>query len=218
MSQIHIFGPQFITFVRSVQLCCEEKGIPYTVGTCVSGEDIAFRGTQHLEWHPFGKAPVLLHGERHLYETATICRYLDAMFEGPALQPEDPWQRAQVDQWAATLSLYIDQVLVRDYLLEFAFPKGEGDTVRMERIKEVEPEVKRMLALLEAQLEGSEYLVTDAFTIADAIAAPMIDYVFNLPVAASMTAEAPLLKAYLQRLRERRSAKGVLIDAKGAGD
>lgn len=94
MSQIHIFGPQFSTFVRSVQLCCEEKGIAYTVGTCVNDQNVEFKGAQHLEWHPFGKVPVLLHGDRHLIETASICRYLDAAFEGPALQPDDPWLRA----------------------------------------------------------------------------------------------------------------------------
>ena len=171
MSQIHIFGPQFSTFVRSVQLCCEEKGIPYTVGTGVNDQNVEFKGTQHLEWHPFGKVPVLLHGDRHLIETASICRYLDAEFEGPALQPDDPWLRAQVDQWSAMLSLYVDQALVRDYLLEFAFPKGEGGTVRMEKVREAEPEVMRVLALLEAQLGDGNYLVTDRFTIADAIVA-----------------------------------------------
>lgn len=213
MSQIHIFGPQFSTFVRSIQLCCEEKGVPYTVGTRVSGQDVEFKGKQHLEWHSFGKVPVLLHGNRHLIETASICRYLDAVFDGPALQPDDPWGRAQVDQWSATLSLYVDQALVRNYLLEFAFPKGENGTVRMDRISEAEPEAKRVLALLETQLASREYLVTEHFTIADAIATPMLDYIFKLPVAEALTAETPLLKAYLQRLRDRRSASRVLIDA-----
>lgn len=211
-NQIHIFGPQFSTFVRSVQLCCEEKGIAYTVGTQVNGEQIAFKGEQHFNWNPFGKVPVLLHGDRHLIETASICRYLDAAFDGPALQPDDPWLRAQVDQWAATLSLYIDQILVRDYLLEFAFPKGEDGTVRMDRVREAEPEVKHTLALLETQLGNSRYLVTDSFTIADAIAAPMLDYIFNLPAAEALTAQTPLLKTYLQRLRQRPSGNRVFTD------
>lgn len=216
MSQIHIFGPQFSTFVRSVQLCCEEKGIPYTVGTGMNDQNVEFKGAQHLEWHPFGKVPVLLQGDRHLIETASICRYLDAVFEGPALQPDAPWLRAQVDQWSATLSLYVDQVLVRDYLLEFAFPKGEGGTVRTEKVREAEPEVTRVLALLEAQLGDGGYLVTDSFTIADAIAAPMLDYVFKLPTGETLAARAPLLVQYIQRLCERPSGQKVLIDAEMA--
>ncbi|WP_438766550.1 glutathione S-transferase family protein [Kushneria sp. TE3] len=217
MSQIHIFGPQFSTFVRSVQLCCEEKGVAYTVGTDVNGKEVEFKGAQHLDWHPFGKVPVLLNGDRHLIETVSICRYLDAVFDGPTLQPDDPWMRAQVDQWAATLSLYIDEILVRHYLLEFAFPKGEDATVRMDRVREAEPEVKRALALLETQLGDREYLVTDHFTIADAIAVPMLDYLFRLPVAEALTAETPRLKDYVERLRARRSGSRVLIDAGLAG-
>ncbi|REC94359.1 glutathione S-transferase family protein [Kushneria indalinina] len=216
-NQIHIFGPQFSTFVRSVQLCCEEKGIPYTVGTRVDGEDIEFKGAQHLDWHPFGKVPVLLHGDRHLIETVSICRYLDAVFDGPALQPDDPWMRAQVDQWAAILSLYIDQTLVRDYLLEFAIPKGEDGTVRMDRVREAEPEVKRTLALLETQLGDREYLVTDRFTLADAIAVPMLDYLFRLPAMGALITETPRLKDYVERLRARRSGSRVLIEAGVAG-
>ncbi|WP_456267892.1 glutathione S-transferase family protein [Kushneria sp. AK178] len=216
--QIHIFGPQFSTFVRSVQLCCEEKGIPYTVGTRVNGGDVEFKGARHLDWHPFGKVPVLLHGDHRLYETASICRYLDAVFDGPALQPDDPWQRAQVDQWAATLSLYIDRRLVRDYLLEFAFPKGEDGTVRMDRVRDAEPEAIRALTLLEAQLGDRDYLVTDHFTIADAIAAPMLDYIAGLPAAGALMADTPRLQVYVERLRARPSAGRVLIDAGVAGD
>lgn len=213
--QVHIYGPQFSTFVRSVQLCCEEKGIPYTVGTTVGGERIDFQGPRHLELHPFGKIPVLLHGERRLYETAPICRYLDAVFDGPPLQPDDPWQRAQVDQWSAVLALYVDRALVRRYLLEFVFPKGEGGSVRRDKAEEAQPEVSRMLALLEAQLGERDYMVGGRFTIADAIAAPMLDYLFGLPPAAPLVADAPRLQAYVRRLRERESGRKVLIDTKG---
>lgn len=102
---------------------------------------------------------------------------------------------------------------MRDYLLEFAFPKGEGGTVRADRVKEAEPEVMRALALLEAQLGDRDYLVTDRFTMADALAAPMLDYLFDLPAASTLMAQTPRLRAYVERLRARPSAAEVLIDA-----
>lgn len=214
--QVHIYGPQFSNFVRSVQLCCEEKGIPYTLGTTVDGKRIDFQGERHLEWHPFGKVPVLLHGDRRLYETTAICRYLDATYDGPALQPRDPWLRAQVDQWSAVLALYVDQALVRRYLLEFVFPQGEDGGVRMGKVKEAQPDVSRMLTLLEGQLGEQEYLVGERFTIADAIAAPMLDYLLKLPPAKPLWADVPHLQTYVQRLAERESGRKVLIDAKVA--
>ncbi|QTP57572.1 glutathione S-transferase family protein [Billgrantia antri] len=211
-TSVHLVGPQFSNFVRSVQLCCEEKGIPYTLGFDLEGEPLDFGGEQHLALHPFAKVPVLRHGERHLFETTAICRYLDAVFDGPALLPVDAWQRARVDQWSQALSIYVDQALVRRYLLEYAFPKGENGSVRMERVRDAEPEVVRMLALLEAELDGHAFLVGDTFSIADAIAAPMLDYLAGLPGAERLLAECPVLVAYLQRLRQRESGRRVLVE------
>lgn len=209
---VHIYGPRVSNFVRSVQLCCEEKGVAYTLGDVVGGEKREYQGSWHLALNPFAKVPVLLHGERHLCETASICRYLDAAFDGPALQPEDPWQRAQVDQWSAVLTLYVDQAIVRRYLKELLFPQGEDGSIRMDRVQEAEPEVARMLTLLEAQLGEREFLVGERFTIADALAVPMLDYLSKLPRAAPLVADAPLLSAYVQRLRERPSGSQVLLD------
>lgn len=208
---VQIVGPQFSTFVRSVQLCCEEKGIPYTLGAEVDGRPIVLHSPEHYALHPFGKIPILLHGERRLIETPSICRYLDAAFAGPGLQPVDPWLRAQVDQWTGVLALYIDQVLVRGYLLEFVFPKGEGGTVRQDVVAATEPDLARMLKLLDEQLAEGDYLVGDAFTIADAIAAPMLDYLLGLPAAEDVFAAVPRLASYVYRLRKRPSAAKVLV-------
>ncbi|MGB8713156.1 MAG: glutathione S-transferase family protein [Onishia taeanensis] len=208
---VHIVGPQFSTFVRSVQLCCEEKGIPYSLGAEVEGRPMALHSSEHYALHPFGKLPILLHGDRRLIETPSICRYLDAAFEGPALQPEAAWQRAQVDQWTGVLALYVDQALVRRYLLEFVFPKGEDGAVRHEMVAAAQPEVVRLLSLLEQQLVQGDYLVGDDFTIADAIAAPMLDYLAGMPASKDFLAETPRLMAYIERLRARPAAAKVLV-------
>lgn len=210
-ASVHIVGPQFSTFVRSVQLCCEEKGIAYSLGAELDGRLMVLHSAEHYALHPFGKVPILLHGERRLIETASICRYLDAAFEGPALQPETTWQRAQVDQWTGLLALYVDQALVRRYLLEFVFPKGEGGSVREDAVAAAQPEVVRHMNLLEQQLAQGDYLVGDDFTIADAIAAPMLDYLAGMPAAKDLMAETPHLMAYIERLRARPAAAKVLV-------
>ncbi|XKE45253.1 glutathione S-transferase family protein [Halomonas organivorans] len=210
-ASVHIVGPQFSTFVRSVQLCCEEKGIPYTLGAEVDGRPVALHSPEHYALHPFGKVPILLHGERRLIETPTICRYLDGAFDGPALQPEAPWSRARVDQWTGVLAGYVDQALVRRYLLEFVFPKGEGGAVRQDAVAAAQPELARVLGLLEGQLAEGDYLVGDDFTIADAIAAPMLDYLLGLAAAEAFLAETPRLVAYIRRLQARPAATRVLV-------
>lgn len=118
----HILGPDFSTFARSVRLYCEEKTLEYTHGLQVDGSSIARHSAEHLALHPFGKVPVLLHGERQVFETTSICRYLDAAFPQSSLQPHDLAQRTEVDQWSAALALYVDDRLIRRYLLLIASP------------------------------------------------------------------------------------------------
>ncbi|WP_159566279.1 glutathione S-transferase family protein [Budvicia diplopodorum] len=207
---LHILGPQFSTFVRSVQLCCEEKGISYTLGTTFGEQTVSFGDGSLFEFHPFGKAPVVIHNDRRLFETASICRYLDTAFDGVDLQPGSALERADVDQWASGLSLYVDRVLVRSYLLEFAFPKGADGNVNAAAVQAAEPEVIKLLGLLDKELGAKPFFRTEHFTIADAILIPMLDYLEKLPHSARLFAEQRYLLPYLNRIRQRPSANVVL--------
>lgn len=210
-AQVHILGPQFSTFVRSVCLACEEKGISYRYGLKPDGKEVEFKGPSHLALHPFGKIPALLHDDHVIFETTAICRYLDAAFPGPSLQPADPVERAYVDEWSAALSCYVDQALVRNYLLEFAFPKGKDGSIRMDKVAEHQPAVLDMLGLLEHQLAGKPFICGEQYSMADAILTPMMDYLSGLPHAEELLAATPELKAWTERMQARDSGKQVLI-------
>ncbi|MBV1787995.1 glutathione S-transferase family protein [Marinobacterium sp. D7] len=210
MATLHILGPTFSNFVRAVMLCCEEKGIDYTVGRELEGKSIGLKSEEHLKLHPHGKLPVLIHGDRVIFETAVICRYIDAAFEGPALQPDELWERTRVDQTAAEIALYIDQALVRKLLLEFAFPKGENGSVRMDAVEQAIPEARKALARVEALLGEREFIAADQYTLADALLTPMLDYISGLPIGPDLIPTGGALDQYLQRMRTRPSGIKVL--------
>ncbi len=86
---VHIFVPGLSNVVKTVELVCEEKRIPYQTGFEVKSEKITFKSEQHFNLHPFAKLPVLLHNASVLPETASICRYLDNNFTCHQLQPSD---------------------------------------------------------------------------------------------------------------------------------
>lgn len=209
---IHIYGPRFSNFVRSVMLVCEEKQLAYTVGFEVEGNNVAFKGEQHLKWHPFGKIPVLLEGTLAIPETASICRYLD---EDKQLQPQQNNQVfAQHDALCALISINIDKALVRDYLSEFAFPKGDNNSIRFDIIKKVQPKAAATIAIIEQMLLEETALTSKEFTIADALLAPMLHYISCLPAGFNLVADYPNVEQYLANVMTRPSCQKVLTAKK----
>ncbi|GAA0682649.1 glutathione S-transferase family protein [Marinobacterium maritimum] len=206
---VYIYGLGFSSFVRSVQLCCEEKGLAYQSGLAPNGIEIPFKSPEHLKLNPYGKMPVLLHNDLVLFETTTICRYLDQQFSGPALQPSDTRARALVDQCCAEIALYIDQALVRELLLEFAFPKGPDGSVRMDVVEEKLPAARVALTRVKELLGEKPFICGDSYTIADALLTPMLDYIAKLPMGQDLIRNGKL-HAYLDRMRTRPSGQKIL--------
>ena len=206
---VHIYGPQFSNFVRSVQWVCEEKAIPYSLGFELDGKPVEFRGEQHRQWHPYSKIPVLIHNGCALGETSAICRYLDDNFPGAELTPTNPWQKAEVDSWCQILSLYIDKAVVRDFLLELVFPKGEDGKPRMDVLEAAKPAAIAALKIVEEKLDNSEYLFGEQLTLADAIAAPLVCYAVGVSAPFSLVEADSRLRDYARRMMARASGKVV---------
>lgn len=208
---IQIIGVQFSSFTRAVQFCCEEIGVEYTLGTQLNGEECGLRTSGLKTINPFGKIPVLIHEGRALYETQSICRYLDNTFNQSRLQPTDPWQRAKVDQWCAAITAYIDKNIVRNYLLEFLFPKGENGTVRRDVVNAAIPEVANTVSILEAQLGDKEFLIGNQFTLADVMLMPVVHYLSGGPNNQELVSANSPVRDYVQRLLTRPAAQKVFI-------
>ncbi|MFW1678252.1 glutathione S-transferase family protein [Pontibacter sp. JAM-7] len=210
MNKVEIFGPGFSTFVRTLMLACEEKSIPYRQHMEWQGEPVAMHSDSHFQLHPFGKVPVLIDDGRVLTETCSILRYLEAVYPQHPLQPADAFDRALLDQWCGYISGYVDQALIRRYLLEFVFPKGEGGTVREDRVERALPGLHEVLAMLEKQLADQPFLMGDTLTLADLLLLPMLDYLLAMPQSRELMLGYSALVSYTERLRQRPSAQLVL--------
>lgn len=210
---VHIYGPTFSNFVRSVMLVCEEKNITYTVGLENDGVEVKYKSDEHFNLHPFGKLPVAIIDELALPETASICRYLDAHIveNSPQLQPANPEERARHDALCAMISIDVDKALVRDYLLEFAFPKGQDGKVRIEQVTQAQPQVAKTLNVLSQLIKDEKALGGEEFTIADALLVPMLAYISGLPAGYNLLPNHPVVEKYLAQLMTRPSCKKVLL-------
>lgn len=210
---LHVFGPAFSTFVRSVRLYCEEKELAYTCGMSLSGQPISWKSEAHRALHPFGKVPVLLHDGTQVFETMAICRYLDAMVPSPVGSLTLAHQTL-VEQWSSALVTSVDAALVRNYILPIA---GPNRTVMMDaKTREAARlEVAQTLAILDAQLREQPFLCGEHWSMADALLIPMLDYLARITEPVSELSAWPRLTGYLERMRARPSTCAVLQSPAG---
>ena len=62
---------------------------------------------EYLAVNPQGTIPAMLHGERVLTESTAIMEYVDEVFEGPRLMPEDPRDRWRVRWWMKLMDQWL---------------------------------------------------------------------------------------------------------------
>ena len=80
---------------RRVRLCIEEKGLAYD-GHVVNLDAMEHHSPEYLKINPNGVIPALIHDGRPLYESGTICEYLDEVFPDPPLSPDNAYDRASM--------------------------------------------------------------------------------------------------------------------------
>ena len=201
MSRLEIIGAPQSNFVRTVRMACVEKGVDYAL-------DPARPHTPPVAAiHPFGKIPVMRHGDVSLCESKAICTYVDLAFAGPPLVPRDPIGAARTEEWVSLVNTMIDPVLARSYLVAYFFsglPDGMPDRARIEAAL---PRMREVFAVLERELATRHYLAGDAFSLADMFLFPLIHYMRLMPESAEMMAGAPCLRAWFERVAARDAAR-----------
>jgi len=170
MPDVTVFGFSFDAYVRTACLALEEKGVDYTTDV------LALHLPEPQAHHPFSKSPAFRHGDVDLFETVAITTYVDEAFEGPALQPRDPADKARMHQW---ISAFNDNgapallpIIVHRLVL---CPPDEAiiaGNLAMAR---------KTLEVFDAALADSEWLIGPSLTLADLFLAPPIVYLPMFP-------------------------------------
>jgi glutathione S-transferase len=190
MPKPEILGSLRSSYTRVVRMVCEEKGIEHVLTETQLG------APEIRAIHPFGKMPVLRHGDFTLCESKAIASYLDRSFPGRELIPSDPRLAARTEQWVSLVNTVMDPTLVRRYLLAYAFPRTADGKPDRNIIDAVLPMVREQLALLEQAVTKTGYLVGEHFTLADINLLPILFYVRQLPEAAEAFGDATHLGRY----------------------
>ena len=185
MPVVEIVGPAPSTYTRVARMVCEEKQIPYEL------KQSPPHSPDVDAIHPFGKVPVMRHGDFELCESKAISTYLDLSFPGPKLIPTEPRHAALTEQWVSLVNTKMDGTLVRSYLLNYIFPKGSDGKPDRTLIDAVVPQVEKEIALLDGAVGKGGFLAGDSFTLADINVMPILAYLRDFPEsAAAITARS----------------------------
>lgn len=146
-----------------------EKNIPFEVTEI----DLKDKPDWFLRISPYGKVPVLKHGDTVLYESAVINEYLEETFPAVALLPGDPAQRAHQRIWIDFCNTRLQPAVVG---VMRAAPEAFGDKVA---------ELEGALGMLEAHLGEhglpAPYFLGERFGMVDATVAPAFERMDVLP-------------------------------------
>ena len=201
MPQVEIFGIERSNYVRMVRMVCEEKGITYDL------KPVPPHSPEVLAIHPFGRIPVMRHGDVALCESKAIATYLDRSFPGPALMPGNARDAALAEQWISLVNTVIDRTLVRTYMFHYIFPKTADGKPDRAAIDAVAPEMRQQIALLDKAVARTGHLAGDQFSLADINIMPILYWLRHYPESADALAGTRHLAPYYDRHAARDSFK-----------
>jgi glutathione S-transferase len=207
MLKPEIIGSSRSTYTRVVRMVCEEKGIEYVLS------EVELGAPEIFAIHPFGKMPVMRHGDLELFESKAIATYLDRRFPGPTVFPSDPLLGALTEQWVSLVNTVIDRTVIRTYLLAYAAPKTADGKPDRQAIDAVTPALREQIGVLDKAVARTGYLVDDQFTFADINLMPILYYMRLVPEGAEALNRAAQLASYYDRHAERPSFKSTIPPA-----
>ena len=195
-----LYGPGYSTYVRGARLALEEKGVAYSL---VEIDFLQGMPEEQLARHPFGKVPAFEHDGFKLYEACAIERYVDEAFPGPALQPEDPRQRARMVQIVSVADSYVYPPTVGTLVIQrLVVPMMDG-TPDEAAIEAALPKVRTAMTALEQLLGDQPFLAGGALSLADLHLAPIFTYFTATPESVAILADKPGLHRWWENMKAR---------------
>ena len=192
-----VYGRATSSNVQALLWGLEELGRDYTrldYGEVFGGLD----SPEFRELTPHGKIPVLKIGDKAIWETPAILRYLAAEYGADTFWPTDPLARAQVDMWAEWAKHSVAEAFTGPVFWRTARTKPENRDADL--IAQTLARLTAELAKADEQLVRSDYLCGPDLTLADIQLGHVLHRYFDIEIARP---DLTNLAAYYARLATR---------------
>jgi glutathione S-transferase len=205
-----VYGGSLSPFVRKVCVVMAEKGVDFTV----ENVNPFAPPPEFLAISPLKRIPVLRDTDQPepntLSDSSVICDYIENKFPNPPLYPKDPFLRAR----ALWYEEYADSILAQTIGPGLFFQRVVKKMMKQQPDEAIcastmSEKLPPLFDYLEKEVGDRQYLVGDAFSIADVTVGTML---VNFEHAGE-TVDArrwSKLAGYAKRLHERPSFKGFI--------
>jgi len=154
---------------------------------------------EFMRLNPAGKLPVLVDGDLVIPESAAIVLYLAEKHPQSRLLPADLKARAEVYRWVMFAMTELEPPLWRITRHTALLPQEKRLPQDVALARE---DFARMATVLEHHMAGRTFIVGDAITAADCVAAYLMDWANEQGLLEGQ----PNLQAYLKRMYDRPTA------------
>lgn len=183
---------------RRVSLAAAQLGISFDENQLVDIAKGEQKSPEYLAVNPNGLVPSLVDGDTTLWESRGIIQYLASKKPGSGLLGGDETGRADVTRWLCWDAGHLAPeifTMVFETMLKGLLGLGDGN---MDAVKAAAEQVNRYLGVMDASLNGSQYLVGDALTIADLSIASTLTYADELGLPMD---DFPSVKGWFDNIR-----------------
>lgn len=190
---LYLYNHPFSSYCQKAKTAFYEKDIAFETKMLDGSDPIA--GEFAALW-PIGTFPVLLDGDRRVFEATGIIEYIDALHpDRHRLIPADPLLAAEVRMWDRFFDNFINYPQQRMIYTAIGREPDEGDGGARWKAA-----FAKAFTVLERRMEGREWVAGDTFSMADCGAAPALLY-------ADWTCAIPKSFAHIWAYRERLLAR-----------
>lgn len=159
MSSLTLVSFDLCPYVQRAAIVLAEKGVAFDRVTI----DLGHKPDWFTAISPLGKVPLLRVGNAVLFESTAIVEYLDDVYQ-PRLHPDDPLERARHRGWMQFGSSILADIWTLETTSDqSAFDRAIG-------------QLASKFVQIEAALGSGLYFAGTAFTIVDAVFAPIFRY------------------------------------------
>lgn len=192
---LKLISHKLCPYVQRAVIVLREKGVPFERIDI----DLSNKPDWFLKISPLGKTPVLVVGDKAIFESAVILEYLEET-QPNALHPADALERAEHRGWIEFGSAVLSDIA--------GFYAAKDEATFKTKVAQLEQKFAR----LEARLAAAPWFDGEKFSLVDAVFGPVFRYfdAFDEIGDFGILANKPKLAEWRENLAARTSVRGAV--------